>query len=78
VKRTIRCIADRRLTQLSQPPIYRSDAKNPLPRMDQMLNAIEHTNFFENRATSIRRLRRAVPRRKRSARRPILAAVVEA
>ncbi|MBS0550821.1 MAG: ribonucleotide-diphosphate reductase subunit beta, partial [Proteobacteria bacterium] len=22
-----------------------------LPWMDQMLNAIEHTNFFENRAT---------------------------
>ena len=28
-----------------------TDAKNPLPWMDQMLNAIEHTNFFENRAT---------------------------
>jgi hypothetical protein len=25
--------------------------KNPLPWMDRMLNAIEHTNFFENRAT---------------------------
>ena len=25
--------------------------KNPMPWMDQMLNAIEHTNFFENRAT---------------------------
>jgi ribonucleoside-diphosphate reductase beta chain len=24
--------------------------KNPLPWKDQMLNAIEHTNFFENRA----------------------------
>jgi len=41
----------RRLTQLGLQPIYRSDAKNPLPWMDQMLNAIEHTNFFENRAT---------------------------
>jgi ribonucleoside-diphosphate reductase beta chain len=51
VKRYIRFIADRRLTQLSLQPIYRSDAKNPLPWMDQMLNAIEHTNFFENRAT---------------------------
>src|SRR6266508_2287995 len=51
VKRYIRYIADRRLTQLSLQPIYRSDAKNPLPWMDQMLNAIEHTNFFENRAT---------------------------
>jgi ribonucleoside-diphosphate reductase beta chain len=32
-------------------PIYRSDAKNSLPWMDQMPSAIEHTNFFENRAT---------------------------
>jgi ribonucleoside-diphosphate reductase beta chain len=32
-------------------PIYRSDAKNPLPWMNQMLSAIEHTNLFENRAT---------------------------
>ena len=51
VKRYIRFIADRRLTQLGLQPIYRADAKNPLPWMDQMLNAIEHTNFFENRAT---------------------------
>src|SRR5581483_3712624 len=51
VKRYIRFIADRRLTQLGLQPIYRNDAKNPLPWMDQMLNAIEHTNFFENRAT---------------------------
>ena len=51
VKRYIRYIADRRLTQLSLQPIYRADAKNPLPWMDQMMNAIEHTNFFENRST---------------------------
>src|SRR5215470_119657 len=51
VKRYIRYIADRRLTQLGLQAIYRSDAKNPLPWMDHMLNAIEHTNFFENRAT---------------------------
>ena len=51
VKRYIRFIADRRLQQLTLQPIYRSDAKNPLPWMDQMLNAIEHTNFFENRST---------------------------
>ena len=51
VKRYIRFIADRRLNQVGLQPIYRSDAKNPLPWMDQMLNAIEHTNFFENRAT---------------------------
>jgi len=51
VKRYIRFIADRRLTQLGLQAIYRSDAKNPLPWMDQMLNAVEHTNFFENRST---------------------------
>ena len=51
VKRYIRFIADRRLIQLGLQPIYAKDAKNPLPWMDQMLNAIEHTNFFENRAT---------------------------
>ena len=26
-------------------------SKNPLPWLDEMLNAVEHTNFFENRAT---------------------------
>jgi ribonucleoside-diphosphate reductase beta chain len=26
-------------------------AKNPLPWLDEMLNAVEHANFFENRAT---------------------------
>ncbi len=50
VKQYIRWIADRRLTQLGLQPIYRI-AKNPLPWMDEMLNGIEHTNFFENRAT---------------------------
>jgi len=25
--------------------------RNPLPWLDEMLNAVEHTNFFENRAT---------------------------
>ena len=50
VKRYIRYIADRRLTQLSLQPIYRIE-KNPLPWLDDMLNGVEHTNFFENRAT---------------------------
>ena len=77
VKRSVRCIADRRPIPLSLLRIYRRDAKKPLPSMDQMLNAIEHSNFFENRATSIRRLRRAGRGRSRSARRPILAAVIE-
>jgi len=50
VKRYIRFIADRRLSQLGLQAIYRIE-KNPLPWLDNMLNAVEHTNFFENRAT---------------------------
>ena len=50
VKRYIRYIADRRLTQLGLQPMYRLDG-NPLPWMDAMLNGVEPANFFENRAT---------------------------
>jgi len=50
VKRYIRYIADRRLSQLGLQPIYRTE-KNPLPWLDAILNRVEHTNFFENRAT---------------------------
>jgi ribonucleoside-diphosphate reductase beta chain len=50
VKRYIRFIADRRLLQLGMAPVY-GVKKNPIPWLDEMLNAIEHTNFFENRAT---------------------------
>src|SRR6202167_1798531 len=50
VKAYIRFIADRRLTELGLNEIYQI-SKNPLPWLDEMLNAIEHTNFFENRAT---------------------------
>ncbi len=49
-KQYIRFIADRRLQQLGLEPLYRIE-KNPLPWLDEMLNAVEHTNFFENRAT---------------------------
>ncbi len=50
VKDYIRYIADRRLTQLNLSPIYFVGI-NPLPWMDEILNGIEHTNFFENRST---------------------------
>ncbi|MGD9649556.1 MAG: ribonucleotide-diphosphate reductase subunit beta [Dongiaceae bacterium] len=50
VKDYIRYIADRRLNQLGLQAMY-GIIKNPLPWMDEMLNAVEHTNFFENRAT---------------------------
>jgi ribonucleoside-diphosphate reductase beta chain len=50
VKQYIRFIADRRLTQLGLNELYHVE-RNPLPWLDDMLNAVEHTNFFENRAT---------------------------
>lgn len=50
IKQYIRYIADRRLIQLGMDAMYQID-KNPLPWLDSMLNAVEHTNFFENRAT---------------------------
>jgi ribonucleoside-diphosphate reductase beta chain len=54
VKDYIRYIADRRLMQMDLKPRY-GTTENPLPWMDVMLNAIEHTNFFENRSTEYSR-----------------------
>lgn len=50
VKQYIRYIADRRLMQLGLKEIYMVD-HNPLPWLDEILNGVEHTNFFENRVT---------------------------
>lgn len=50
IKQYIRFIADRRLLQLRLKPFY-GVKTNPIPWMDEMLNAPEHTNFFENRST---------------------------
>lgn len=50
IKRYIRFIADRRLLQLGLSPLYKIK-DNPLPWMDNILNGVEHTNFFENRVT---------------------------
>lgn len=50
VKGYIRFIADRRLRGFNLEPLYNL-GKNPLPWMDLMLNADEHVNFFEQRAT---------------------------
>ena len=50
VKVYIRFIADRRLQQLGLDALFNID-KNPLPWLDEILNAVEHTNFFENRST---------------------------
>ena len=54
VKKYIRYIADRRLLDLGVNPIY-NIGKNPLPYMDEMLNSLEHANFFESRATEYSR-----------------------
>ena len=50
VKQYIRYIADRRLTQLNLEPLY-NITSNPLPWVDDMLNAPEFANFFEQRVT---------------------------
>jgi ribonucleoside-diphosphate reductase beta chain len=50
VKEYIRYIADRRLLGLGMKAIFHSTV-NPLPWIDMQINAVEHTNFFENRAT---------------------------
>ena len=47
-------IADRRLLGLGMKKIFGSE-NNPLPWLDYMLNGVEHTNFFENRATEYSR-----------------------
>ena len=50
VKEYIRWIANRRLSQLRLNEIYEVK-ENPLTWLDDMLNGVEHMNFFEGRAT---------------------------
>ena len=50
VKKYIRYICDRRLIALGMKGIFKVK-KNPLPWVEEMINAPTHTNFFENRAT---------------------------
>jgi ribonucleoside-diphosphate reductase beta chain len=50
VKQYIRFIADRRLMQLGLKEIYLTD-HNPLTWLDEILNGVEHANFFESRVT---------------------------
>lgn len=49
VKQYIRYIADRRLNDLGLDKMF--NVANPLQWLDIMINAKEHANFFENRAT---------------------------
>lgn len=49
VKQYIRYTADRKLQEIMLDPVYK--VENPLQWLDIMVNAKEHANFFENRAT---------------------------
>lgn len=49
VKQYIRYTADRKLQEIMLDPVYKTT--NPLQWLDIMVNAKEHANFFENRAT---------------------------
>ena len=50
VKKYIRYIADRRLISLGLKGIFKVK-RNPLPWVEEMINAPTHTNFFEQRVT---------------------------
>jgi ribonucleoside-diphosphate reductase beta chain len=49
MKQYIRFIADKKLGDLRLDPLY--NVSNPLHWLDNLVNAKEHANFFENRAT---------------------------
>jgi ribonucleoside-diphosphate reductase beta chain len=53
VKQYIRYTADKKLNDLGLDKVYHT--QNPLAWLDVMVNAKEHTNFFENRATEYSR-----------------------
>jgi len=50
IKSYIRYIADWRLKQLELPALY-GEKKHPLPWLTEILNGVEHANFFETRST---------------------------
>ncbi len=50
IKQYVRYIADWRLSQLGIDPIF-GVKDHPIPWLIPLLNGVEHTNFFENRAT---------------------------
>ena len=50
IKNYIRYIADWRLGQLKLEPIY-GITQHPIPWLTEILNGVEHANFFEQRAT---------------------------
>ncbi|MBF8246960.1 MAG: ribonucleotide-diphosphate reductase subunit beta [Rickettsia sp.] len=54
VKQYIRYIADRRLLHLGLRQVYLVN-ENPLTWLEEILNSVEHTNFFDNRVTEYSR-----------------------
>ena len=50
IKSYIRYVADWRLQQLGLPPLF-DIREHPLPWLTEILNGVEHANFFETRAT---------------------------
>ena len=50
IKKYIRYIADWRLNQLNFDPVF-NIKEHPLPWLREILNGVEHANFFEARAT---------------------------
>ncbi len=50
IKQYIRYIADWRLGQLELPKVY-GVSEHPIPWLTEILNGVEHANFFEARAT---------------------------
>ncbi|MBL1430738.1 MAG: ribonucleotide-diphosphate reductase subunit beta [Robiginitomaculum sp.] len=50
IKQYIRYIADWRLGQLKLPKVY-GISEHPIPWLTEILNGVEHANFFEARAT---------------------------
>lgn len=51
LKKYIRYICDRRLIAMGLKGIFKVK-KNPIPWVDEMISAPQHTNFFENRSTA--------------------------
>ena len=52
VKQYIRFIANKRWTQLGFRGSLYDVHRNPLPWVDHLVNGVEHTNFFEGKATT--------------------------
>lgn len=50
LKQYIKYIADKRLVTMGYSPLFKI-SENPLPKLEIMIDAPSHTNFFENRVT---------------------------